>query len=287
MPRNIFGEPYNRLADLDNKIKLINAEISGNQNTNINLQIDALISKNLDQDLTIANIESEITIIENNITSINSQISTITSKNTEQDTEIQNIENNISTINTNINAIENINIAQDTQIQNIITVNTNQDVSITSINSQISNIITTNSNHDASITSINTQLNNINNIIPVEIVNPLRDSAGNIFTLDTNKSYSVKVGGVYHISYNCNYTSIGSAVGTNTVRLLLPTNVTSNQNMYAIGNITLTGMTGNYRINCNPNSTYCTIVDQTGANITVTNLGAATKQLIANIIIIP
>jgi hypothetical protein len=57
--------------------------------------------------------------------------------------------------------------------------------------------------------------------------------------------------------------------------------------MYAIGNITLTGMTGNYRIKCNPNSTFCTIVDQTGANITVTNLGAATKNLIANIIIIP
>jgi hypothetical protein len=324
MPRNIFGDPYSRLAEIENKIKLLNQQFTNNVITNINLQIDALISKNLDQDLTIANIENEILIIENNINSINSQIASIITKNNNQDSSINNINNNINSINSEIDSIITKNNNQDasinnienninsinTQIASIITKNNNQDTSINNINTQITSIELKNTDQDTSINNINTQIasielkntnqdtsinnintqitsiNNFNSLSTVEIVNPLRDSAGNIFVLDSNKSYSIKDGNTYHISYNCRYTSIGSAVASNTVRLLLPSGVTSNQLMYSTGNMTLTGMTNNYRIRCNPNSTFCTIIDQTGVNITVSEIGSATKYLIANIIIL-
>jgi hypothetical protein len=126
--------------------------------------------------------------------------------------------------------------------------------------------------------------NYINPLTPTEILNPLRDSVGNLYTLDSNKSYYIRTGGVYHVSFNCRYTAVPS-VSTNAVILQLP--FTSNFNMRAVGSMTLTGMTGNFRIVCGSSSSSCNITDQTGVNITVGGLGTATKHLIASIIIIP
>jgi hypothetical protein len=118
----------------------------------------------------------------------------------------------------------------------------------------------------------------------VEIVNPLRDSAGSAFVLDSNfKSYYVKMSGMYFVSFSCRYTSIGSATGGNIAILQLP--FVSNYNLNAIGDMTLTGMTGNYKIKSNPNTSYCNIIDQTGTNVYVSALGSATKHLIGSIVI--
>jgi hypothetical protein len=121
-----------------------------------------------------------------------------------------------------------------------------------------------------------------------EIVNPLVDSAGNAFVLDTNKSYTCLINGVHYINYNCRYTSIGTAVGTNTVRLKLPTGVTSNSLSRSYGGMTLTGMTTEgYQIVCSTGSTFCTIQTPASVNITVTTLGPAIKHIIGSIVIIP